>query len=101
MTFPRGLAPWKNSTFVTLPSESEAVAVRVKEAGAANTEPFGGLVKTTVGGTLAAATVIVPIIKGWTVQWNGKLPGAVNVRLNVCPVPKTPESHRPVSLVVV
>ena len=29
------------------------------------------------------------------------MPAEVNVRLKVCPVPKTPESHRPVSLVVV
>ena len=54
MLFPSTLVPCRNWTFVTEPSESEALAVRVKDAGAANTEPLPGVVKATVGGTFAA-----------------------------------------------
>jgi hypothetical protein len=79
---------------------SEAVAARVSVAGAAKTEPFVGLEIPIVGGTLADWTLIVPVIKGWTEQWNGKLPAEVNVCVKVAPVPSTPDSHRPVSLVV-
>src|SRR2546422_10635706 len=42
--------PWKNSTCVTVPSGSEALAVSVIVAGAMKIEPVGGLVIVTTGG---------------------------------------------------
>jgi len=41
--------PLKNSTFVMLPSVSDAVAVRSMFAGAVNVAPFAGCVSATVG----------------------------------------------------
>ena len=49
---------------MTVPSESEAVALRVNDAGAAKTEPLDGEVKATLGGILTDCTLMVPIIKG-------------------------------------
>jgi hypothetical protein len=41
--------PLKNSTFVTLPSVSEAFAARSIVAGAVKVAPFAGCVSVTVG----------------------------------------------------
>jgi hypothetical protein len=62
---PRNVAPWKKSTFVTVPSRSLAVAVMVMLAGADTTALFAGAVMLTVGGTstkmlTAAEVVAVP-----------------------------------------
>ena len=47
-------------------------------------------------------TVIVPVIcTGWTVQWYGYVPAVLNVYVNVSPFARKPESHTPVSEVVV
>ena len=47
---PRKVVPVVKSTFVTVPSGSLAVALRVMVAGAVKTAPFAGLVSETVGG---------------------------------------------------
>jgi len=49
---PRLVAPWKNSTCVTRPSESEALAASVIAAGAAYWALAAGEVSTTEGGAL-------------------------------------------------
>ena len=54
---PRNVAPSKNATFVTLPSESLAVAVMGTMAGAVKEAPLVGEAMATVGGTLAAGGV--------------------------------------------
>jgi hypothetical protein len=51
---PRLDAPWKNSTCVTEPSLSDAVAVMATFVGARNVAPFNGIVILTTG---AASTV--------------------------------------------
>jgi hypothetical protein len=43
-------APLRNSTLVTVPSMSDAVAARPIVAGAANVAPFAGCVSVTLGG---------------------------------------------------
>src|SRR5947209_17214285 len=56
LSFPRDVAPSKNSTLVTVPSESSAAAVMVT-AALLNDDPFVGLEMLTVGGTLGGAKV--------------------------------------------
>jgi hypothetical protein len=62
---------WKNSTWLTAPSGSEAVAPSEKLAGALNTLLFGGLVTVTTGGRLV--TVTEPVMEEWKglLQWYG------------------------------
>jgi hypothetical protein len=55
---PSFVVPWKNSTFATDPL-SEALAVIVMLAGAANDALFAGAVMLAVGGVLAAVTVML------------------------------------------
>ena len=57
MSSPSFVAPWKNSTFVILPSESLEVAEIVIVAGAVNRLPGGGLVMLTVGGEFGASVL--------------------------------------------
>jgi hypothetical protein len=100
-----GLVPFKNSTLVTLPSESEAVAVRVKDAGALKISPLVRLVIETIGGKFADKTTIVPsMFVGCTVQWNVNRPAEVNLLVKenreLAEAACCPESHKPVSLVV-
>ena len=57
MVRPSNVTPSKNDTFVTLPSESFAVAVMGTFAGAVKEAPLVGEVMATVGGTFAALTV--------------------------------------------
>ena len=57
MVPPRNVLPSKNDTFVTLPSESLAVAIMGTFAGAVKDAPLVGDVMATVGGTSAALTV--------------------------------------------
>jgi len=45
-------APLKNSTLVTVPSMSEAVAVRLTVAGDVKVAPFAGCVSAAAGGEL-------------------------------------------------
>ena len=47
---PSMVAPLKNSTRLTLPNGSEAVAVMPTVAGAVKVAPFAGCVRPTVGG---------------------------------------------------
>ena len=56
---PSFVAPSKNSTFVTVPSGSAAVAVIVMFAGNVNVAPFVGLAMLTVGDRFAALTTIL------------------------------------------
>ena len=49
MSVPTRVVPRKNSTFVTLPSESEASASYEMAAGAVKLAPFAGEVSATVG----------------------------------------------------
>jgi hypothetical protein len=53
LSVPSNVAPLKNSTFVTVPSLSLALAVIAMLAGALNRAPSAGLEILTVGGTLA------------------------------------------------
>ena len=46
-----------------------------------------------------AVTVIVPVIEGWTLQWNANVPASVNVNSNVPPPSIDPESNDPSSAV--
>ena len=46
------VTPWKNSTFATVPSVSDAVALMVTVAGAVNVAPFAGETMETAGGVL-------------------------------------------------
>ena len=43
------------------------------------------MIRAGVGGPrlVQAVTVIVPVIEGWTLQWNGNVPASVNVNSNV------------------
>ena len=61
---PSDVVPRKNPTWVTLPPGSDALAAKVKLAGAVNTVPLVGLPIVTVGGVLGAWTVIDPVIPG-------------------------------------
>ena len=56
---PSFVVPLKNSTLVTVPSASEAVAARFTVAGAVKVAPLLGCVSVTVGAALLALTVIV------------------------------------------
>src|ERR1044071_563215 len=60
-TLPKEVAPSKNSTLVTVPSESSALAWMVTIAGATKMPPFPGLVMVTLG---AALTVTVTVAEG-------------------------------------
>src|SRR5580765_8366069 len=53
VSVPIGVAPAKNCTWLTVPSESLALADTVMAAPAANDAPLAGAVKLTVGGVLA------------------------------------------------
>jgi hypothetical protein len=55
----RRVEPSRNSTLVTLPSGSLAVAVTVMVGFQAKTAPLAGEVMLTVGGAFTAPTVIV------------------------------------------
>ena len=57
MVRPRNVPPSKNDTFVTLPSESLAVAMMGTMAGTVKEAPLVGDVMATVGGTFAAGGV--------------------------------------------
>ena len=59
MSWPSTVEPSRNSTVVTLPSASLAVAVTVIVGFQAKTAPSAGEVMLTVGGVFAALTVIV------------------------------------------
>jgi hypothetical protein len=52
------VVPWKNSTFVIVPSESAAVALIVMFAGWGNVAPSTGLVMSTVGGAFPAGVLV-------------------------------------------
>ena len=54
---PRSVTPSKSARFVTVPSESLAVAMMGTLAGEVKDAPFVGEVMATVGGTFAALTV--------------------------------------------
>ena len=47
MSWPSFVVPLKNSTFATVPSESEAVAARFTVAGGEKVAPFVGCVSAT------------------------------------------------------
>ena len=55
---PSFVVPLKNSTLVTVPSASEAVAARFTVAGAVKVAPLLGCVSVTVGAALLELTVI-------------------------------------------
>jgi hypothetical protein len=55
---PIGVAPAKKSTFATVPSESAADAVTVKDPGAVATVPFAGAVSETVGAAFEAVLTV-------------------------------------------
>jgi hypothetical protein len=59
VSWPSTIVPSRNSTFVTLPSGSLAVAVIVIVGFQANIAPSAGYVMFAVGGVLLALTVIV------------------------------------------
>src|ERR1044071_6576036 len=56
---PREEAPLKNSTWLTEPSLSDAVAAKVNEAGAVNTAPLLGLLMVTVGVALLTTLTVM------------------------------------------
>ena len=94
MVPPSGVVPSKKDTFVTLPSESCAVAVMGTTAGAVNEAPSVGDVIATVGPVLPACTFTTPV-KPWIVHEYGKVPALGNAWVNVSPLKRTPESHSP------
>jgi hypothetical protein len=49
-------------------------------------------------GQVAATTIIVPVIAGWMLQWNGNEPTVVKTRVKDCPPPMLPLFHSPLSL---
>jgi hypothetical protein len=53
------VGPAKNSTRVTLPSGSDAVAAKGMEAGATKRAPAAGLVKATPGARFEIVTVVL------------------------------------------
>ena len=67
MSWPSLVVPRKNSTFVTLPPVSEAVALRLTVAGAVNFAPFAGWVSVTVGGGFAGGAAVTVIDVGGVV----------------------------------
>lgn len=56
------VAPWKNSTLVTVPSESKGIASIVKLAGAKNAELFGGFVMLTVGAVFEITLIALDVV---------------------------------------
>ena len=53
------VVPWKNSTRLTVPSVSPAVAVIVTDAGAVKVAPLAGTVMLAVGGTFADGFTVI------------------------------------------
>ena len=58
---PRLIVSLKNSTSVTEPSESDAVAASAMVAGAVKAAPGAGFVNVTVGATFGAVIVTVVV----------------------------------------
>ncbi len=56
------VVPWKNSTLLTEPSASLAVALMVKLAGAFETVLLAGLVMLTVGAALEMTVTAVDVV---------------------------------------
>ena len=56
------VAPSKNSTLLTVPSESIGIASIVKVAGAKNEELFGGFVMVTVGAAFEITLIALEVV---------------------------------------
>jgi hypothetical protein len=109
---PTTVLPLRNSTRLTVPSGSEAVAAKLMVAGAANDAPAAGLVRLTVGARLpddgevlgdgldtppVHATPLSAKLVGWGNGFGGVDPAAARVQspcsptlVFVWPVPMAP-----------